>query len=283
MIEVNFDEALFPQLERPLEEQHLGGPDFAKDNPFAKIRGYIGDSPVAFSLEQVHEAFGQPTPPILELYRRHFDVWMIRNNVYVKKDGGIAEPVRVGVEIEYRNDELRLNKGKTCAVASLLPVPVFREVGRLKGHINGEISPAGEIKVGSAALPMAKETPLSANLKVGLTAGLEADLQFNFTVKVPLISAVGTGHSRAEWEFHEESTNLYDQDIETWTFLALPKIKVGAATSRQLKYRLRLYIVLRTAFISTRHNTPWKELTCSLAAVQEADLLASVESKRRQG
>jgi hypothetical protein len=268
MIEVDFDEALFPQLERPLEKQHLGGPDFVKDNPFAKLRGYIGDSPVAFSLEQAHEALGQSIPSTLELYRRQFDIWMVRNNVYIRKDGGIAEPVRVGVEIEYRNDELKLNKGKTCAVAALLPVPVFREVGRLKGHISGEISPAGEIKVGSEDLPMVKEAPLSASLKVGLSAGLEAGLQFNFAVKVPLVSAVGIGHSRAEWEFHEESVSLYDQDIETWTFLALPKLSVETKTTRHLKYRLRLYVVLRTAFISTRHNTPWRELTCSLQHVQ---------------
>jgi hypothetical protein len=268
MIEVSFDEALFPQLERPLEKQHLGGPDFEKNNPFAKIRGYIGDTPVAFSLAEVFEALGQPIPTILSLYHSQFDVWMVRNNVYVKKDGGIAEPVRVGVEIEYRNDELKLNKGRTCAVAALLPTPLFREIGRLKGHIDGEVSPAGEIKLGVDVVPLLKEMPLSANLKVGMSAGLEVGLNFSFSVKVPLISAVGIGHSRAEWEFHEESTTLYDQDIETWTFLALPRVKSKSKVDQKLEYRLRLYIVLRTAFISTRHNTPWKNLSCSLVEAQ---------------
>ena len=258
-MEVRFANVLFEQLEVPLKSQGYGGPDVRRDNPFAKVRAYIADSPVAHSLKDILDKLGQPVPPAIDLYKA-YDVWMIPNRVNVIKDGGIAEPVLVGIEVEYRNDsaEVNLNRRMTCCVISVLPPPEYRKLGDLSGGIHGELSPSGEVSSGTENLLLLKEAPLSANLKIGLGAELKVNLNFNFKVEVPLVSAVGIGSARAEWVFKEESVNLYGKDIETWTMVALPKLMT------ELRYRVRLYLVLRTAFFSTRHESDWKEISCRL-------------------
>ena len=183
----------------------------------------------------------------------------------MSKDGGIAEPVSVGIEVEYRNDDANvdLNRRMTCCVVNMLPGPEFIRLGFLKGNLSGSFSPSGAFKANTKDLKIEPYLPLTANLKACITSELEFGIGVNFSVSVPLISAVGVGDSRAEWVFNEESTNLYGKDIETWTVLAVPK------TMSEIKHRLRLYIILRAAFFSTRHYSEWQTLTCVRGNVPE--------------
>jgi hypothetical protein len=138
----------------------------------------------------------------------------------------------------------------------MLPAAEFVRLGFLKGNLSGSFSPAGAFKASTADLQLDSYLPLTANLKAGITSELEFGIGVNFSVTVPLVSAVGVGDSCVEWVFNEESTNLYGKDIETWTVLAVPK-EMG-----EIKHRLRLYLILRTAFFSTRHYSEWQTLHC---------------------
>ena len=251
----------FAELESPVKRQNYGTV-IKKSNPFTKIRGQIADQPIGFLLTEVCETLGVPIPPEIDLYER-FNLWLIPQRVSVSKDGGITEPVSVGIEVEYRNDDpaVDLNRRMTCCVVNMLPGSEFIRLGYLKGNLSGSFSPSGEFKVSTKDLPLEPYLPLTANLRAGTTSALEFGIGINLSVTVPLISAVGVGDSRAEWVFNEESTNLYGKDIETWTVLAVPK------EMSEIKHRLRLYLILRTAFFSTRHYSDWQTLTCVRGSV----------------
>lgn len=254
----------FAELESPIKRQNFGTV-IKKSNPFTKVRGHIGDQPIGFLLKDVCETLGVPIPPEVDLYDR-FNLWLVPHHVSVSKDGGITEPVSVGIEVEYRNDDpaVDLNRRMTCCVVNMLPAAEFIRLGFLKGNLSGSFSPSGAFNASTKDLQLDPYLPLTANLKAGITSGLEFGVGVNFSVTVPLISAVGVGDSRAEWVFNEESTNLYGKDIETWTVLAVPK------EMSEIKHRVRLYLILRTAFFSTRHYSDWQTLTCVRGSVPKS-------------
>lgn len=274
MLETSFDLALSPELEIPLRQQNLGSPDWSVKNPVASLRAYIADEPIAYSLKEMHKVLDQPIPRSLDFYRG-YDVWLIPTRFSVKKDGGISEPASLGVEIEFRNDnrDVNLNPGMTRSVVALLPEAKFLRRGFLTGALNGVFSPTGEVSLNTKSFAPTESLPLSADLTVGLSTDVKVGLNFSYQVHTPVISAMGAGSSRAEWEFSEESGPLYGMDIETWTVLAIPK---GLS---ELEYRVKLYVNLRTAYIPTRHETPWKTLKTSLKKISRRSLVALKKSE----
>ena len=270
MLETSFDLALSPELEIPLWQQTLGSPDWSVKNPFARLRAYIADEPIAYSLKEMHKVLEQPIPRNLDFYRG-YDVWLIPTRFSVKKDGGISEPSSLGIGIEFRNDanDVNLNPGMTRSVVALLPEAKFLRRGFLTGALSGVFSPTGEVSLNTKSFAPKESLPLSADLTVGLGTDVKVGLNFSYQVHIPVISAMGSGSSRAEWEFSEESGPLYGKDIETWTVLAVPK---GLS---ELNYRVKLYVNLRTAYIPTRHETAWKTLKTSLKKISKRSLVAS--------
>jgi hypothetical protein len=107
--------------------------------------------------------------------------------------------------------------------------------------------------------------------KAGLTvhASIEgqAGLFFSATVATPEIQAVGLGSSRCEWRFDLDTKFQYGQDIECWSVVILPRLRSELGeVSRELKCRIRFYLNIRTLFLSTRRESDWKSLTCTLQA-----------------
>jgi hypothetical protein len=201
-----------------------------------------------------------PEPSISKLYER-YNLWLIPNRVSIIKHGKITDPVSVGIIAEYRNDnpEVNLNPGMTCSIISLLPNPQYTSLGGISGELGGVIEGFGNLNINSDKIDPLQLLVNDGGLKIGINNKLETHLRFTFDVTVPIISTIGVGSSRAEWLLGETSQPLYGQDIETWTFLALPKRK------KQLTYRIKLYLTLRAAYISTRRESSWSTLTCNLS------------------
>jgi hypothetical protein len=85
-----------------------------------------------------------------------------------------------------------------------------------------------------------------------------AELSFSFTVATPYVHAVGTGSNRAQWRFDQHRDPLFGRDMQMWTLLALPK------DQRELSYRARMFITVRTAFFPTRRESDWQVIQCVL-------------------
>ena len=235
MLEISFNESPFEELETFLRDQDLGAPDVQVDKWYSKVKGYIADSPIAFSLKALYEKADRSIPAEIDLYDR-FSLWLIPNRVSIQKPQGFAEPVSLGIEVEYRNDDekVSLNKGQTFSIVSMLPDSEFIELGHLSGEIRGHISAAGEAGVDTDALDLASHLPLSENLKVGASAKVAVGLGFSFKVFLPIVSASGKGSSCARWEFDERSGPLYGKDIETWTVLVLKPARYVIAQSKNV-------------------------------------------------
>lgn len=251
--EVKFDVSPFEELESPLK-------DFGRvevKNWFSNIVAEVADSPIALSLSKLYENVDISDQNILKLYER-YNIWLIPNRVKISKRGGITEPVSLGVEVEYRNDELELNRGVTCSVVSLIPSPQYSTIGGVGFELGGEIGHSGEVNLNSDDFEPAKLLLNAGMLKIGTHSNVHAHLKFKFEVTVPVISATGVGSSSAEWQFAESSGPLYGRDIETWTVLILPKRK------KEITYRIGFYLIMRTAYFRTRRESRWETLTCRL-------------------
>ena len=251
--EVKFDISPFLELESPLKD--FGGVEVK--NWFSNIVAEVADSPIALSLSKLYENVEVSDKNILNLYSR-YNVWLIPNRVKISKRGGITEPVSLGIQVEYRNDELELNRGVTCSIVSLIPAPQYSSVGGIGVDLGGEIGHSGEIEINTDDFEPAKLLLNTGMLKIGSHSNVHAHLKFKFEVTVPVISAVGIGSSGAEWQFAENSGPLYGRDIETWTVLVFPKRK------KEITYRIRFYLIMRTAYFKTRRESAWETLTCRL-------------------
>lgn len=257
-----FNDSLFPELEIPISKQDFGEPDISTNSVFSKIRAYIADNPIAYSISDIYNKLGYDVKEKVDLYSG-FNIWVIPTNVNILKDGGITEPVKVGIEIEFRNDQIRLNKGMTCCIVSLLPSSEYTTTGELSGSIFGNISASGEVKPINTPKELREWLPISPNLSVELGTNIKSGLNWKYQVTTPLLSAVGLGSSRAEWVFHEGKNPLHGKDLETWTLLTLPD------HISQLEYRVRLYLVLRTAYFPTRRSSDWKTLKSTMKPLNQ--------------
>jgi hypothetical protein len=97
-----------------------------------------------------------------------------------------------------------------------------------------------------------------AGLRFETRARGGVQLSFTFVVSTPYVHAVGTGSNRAQWRFDQYREPLFGRDMQMWTLVALPK------QQRELNYRARMFITVRTAFFPTRRQSDWQVIECAL-------------------
>jgi hypothetical protein len=231
-----------------------GDATLGEDIKDEKFSAKVGNQPIALKLRQVFEKLGWPVPQELGVYEM-FEVWLVPHRVGImRRPGSKAEITSLGIQIEY------IHNGSTCSVIALIPAPQFLHHGRigLEGLLHGKLSANGEASPGSEDSEFKVANNLG-NLSIGVLASGQVGFSFRASIITPLISALGIGASNCEWGFGKHNEALFGKDMETWTFLALPK------TQSSLMYRLRCYVCWRTCFFSTRRQSNWHNVACVLA------------------
>lgn len=237
-----------------LNEQLESIPDLGSDVEDGGFFARAGSRPIGRSVRCILRDLKMPEPADSGLYKR-FELWCVPHRVAVIRRSGLAEPISVGIEIEYQNDS------QTCSIVSLFPSFEYVEHGRLAGTVSfrGEMSPTGEIS--PASTNPDQSTPALLNLgglKATASTRGEVSLHLESTVSTPSISAVGVGSSACEWRFDKKREPLFGRDIETWSIVVLPK------RQRELRYRMRFYFTSRTVFFQTRRQSDWISVVCLL-------------------
>jgi hypothetical protein len=209
--------------------------------------------PIGLRLRHIFEQLGKPLPADYALYKA-FDVWLIPHRVSILRRRGLAEPVSVGISVEYVHGE------KTCSIVSLIPEQQFIRRGQIATEIGikGRLSISGEAQPSEDTANLDPHIP-AGTLQFGLTAGGEVGFQLSASVCSPIVAAVGKGNSRCEWVFHKQDVPLHDRDLETWSVVVLPKRQTD------LVYRLKLYYTTRTLFFPTRRESDLQKIRCQLA------------------
>ena len=224
-------------------------------------RGFVvrlPDTSICHRLSQVFSDFGVGLEKYVKLYDQ-FEVWLVPHSVSLTRRTGMAEPVSVGMMIEYLIDD-----DTTCCVVGLIPTPQFVEHGRFgfsfKGLATGSgelSSPAGDAIQGNG-IDSSKSLPLGGSLKMALTSGASIGLTMDCQVATPRIAAVGIGTRSCEWRFDRYEEPLFGKDIEAWSIVVRPNRK------KALRYRIKCYAVVRTLFFPTRIESNWVEVSCVL-------------------
>lgn len=251
MLELPLSSALSPELESDVVfGPETTGPGAIVDSGFCAV---VGDRPLGFRLRNVFEKASADTRSVLF---DSYEVWLIPHRVGIVRRSGMAEPVAIGIEVEY------CNNGATCCVVGLLPVAehvVHGAIG-MNAAFRGEISPVGMVSPSSSSGEHENMNLELGPLRFGGTVGANVRFSMSATVSTPRISAVGIGASRCEWRFERAEKPLFGSDLETWATVVLPK------QQKQLKYRIRFYMETRTFFFTTRRESDWADLVCELRA-----------------
>ena len=210
----------------------------------------IGDMPIGFPVRLVFEELGVEFKS--KLYEG-YELWFVPHRVSLLRRKGQAEVTSFGMEVEY------LNGKKTCSVVSLIPAPEFTVYGNVGFGFQGEIDAQGIAKVLAGQAGSTLDLPLDkSTLQFGKGTGGSVKFNYSATVSTPRISAVGLGASHCAWEFKKDKDPLFGKTMETWSILALPRFQ------KELNYRLRFHVTLRTLLIPTWRESDWKEIKCVL-------------------
>src|SRR5664280_2194783 len=167
-------------LSYELNSGHLGG---EVEGPGFVAR--VADGPIATSLPETLTAAGKAIPKTLSLYER-FGVWIVPHRLAIIRRKGLAEPVAVGVQIQYVVDG-------TCSILGLFPSFEYRVVGEIGGNFHAELGASGEI--GAALSPDVAGVDSSSvganlgSLKVGIRTGATIGLDLSCSVSTSIISA----------------------------------------------------------------------------------------------
>ncbi len=246
------ESTIISAINKPVAEELESDVDLGTEGGADDFAAFISDQPIALRLGDVFKRLGQAEPKEYALYKM-FEVWLVPHRFSLTRRKGNAEPVSVGIEVEYEHS------GTTCSVVSLLPRPKWREHGKLAvgGSTTGKLTVSGEFaEEASAALT---PTVQVGDLGFGVTGNGEVGFSFKWSVVTPTISAVGQGSSQCQWRFEKDEEPLFGQTIETWSALALPK------RQKELTYRMRCYYITRTLFFPTRREGDFVTVRCQLA------------------
>jgi hypothetical protein len=226
----------------------LSGGDFGTQHEFRGFVAQMADKPLAYSFAELADTEGSSGRE--EFYRR-FTVCLVPHRLALLRRKGLSEPISVGMEIEY------LNGQKTCSVLGLFPSFEFRTVGGVGAEFSANANLGGNLALPDGSSSSDTATQIG-QLSVGVRSKGEISLNLKCRVVTPKVMAVGVGSDHCEWRFDLGETPLYGKDLETWSFLALPK------GQRTLKYRMRFYVVTRFAFVPLRFQSEWEEVQCDI-------------------
>lgn len=240
IIEIN--EALTRELE--------GGGDLGTPFEEGGFVADVADQPIGHSVRELFRALDRPMPEGIALYKR-FDTWIVPHRVSIIRRRGFAEPTSVGIEIQYENEN------RTCSIVSLIPSFQFAEHGKISAKVQGEVSATGDASIGMD-INLIPQLSIGG-LKLGVAVEGGIGVYFQCTVVTPVVAATGIGSSRCEWRFDKQAEPLFGRDIETWAIVALPK------KQKEVRYKMRFYLITRTAFFPTRRQSEWIDVTCQLA------------------
>jgi hypothetical protein len=249
MLEVAIDTPLTPEIE---EEVYFGpASDADQSVDQGGFTARVADQPIGYRLRDVFEKL--KLDATLPLYDS-FEVWLIPHRISIMRRSGLAEPVSVGIIIEYLID------GDTCSVASLIPSFNYTVLGTVGAEfkMHGIFSAAGETMPVNDSPPKLAGNLRLGQLSLGVSGAAQLGFEFHANIAIPKIAAVGIGASRCEWRFDRDREPLFGHDIETWATVVLSNRR------HQIDYRLRFYINTRTLFLTTRRESGWVTVSCPL-------------------
>lgn len=234
---------------------------------YAKYRLFLGESPIAISAEQAARKLGMKLKPWTRLAGAGNRSWLIRNTFSLMSEGSLLEPDAVGIEIIYRDDRGKLNRGMPVHVHSLLPGPEFHEFanGGVSARLdaNGRtvcqarMHPHGQFDAEAASA--ATGAPLNAEGTLRGEAQVDGSIALRLSLFTTRVIAIGTGDRRAQWEFRKSKEPLIGQDIETWTGLLL------SADEEEIAYRARIYAIFGFGPFRGTYSSEWVKVTCALS------------------
>jgi len=228
-------------------------PDLGNEVEGGGFYARVADAPMGYSLRHLLAKSDISQERISNLYNR-FGVWLVPHRVSIIRRSGLAEPTSVGLEVRYRNE------GKTCSIVSLFPSFEFIQHGVAEIKCSARMSGTGELSAAPEAEDHASGSGLPLRCGMTLNATLSSGIGIEISARVvtPVISSVGVGSQSCEWRFNKKDEPLFGKDIETWSILVLPK------RQSSIRYDIRFYFNARTAFFSTRRESEWTTLECSL-------------------
>jgi hypothetical protein len=238
-------------LSRSVSEELETDVDLGTEGEDVEFCASVGDQPLGLKLRDVFTNLNKDIPVECALYKR-FDIWLIPHRFSLVRKRGLAEPVAVGLEIQYEA------KDQTCSVISLIPGPRFQHHGQisLETLYSGAVDASGDF---SGCLENLTEPAFNLGaLSFGITTKGKVAFCFHASVATPIISACGEGSSRCEWRFDRYDQPLFGKTIETWAALVLPKRK------KEIAYTLKFYYLKRTLFFPTRREGEPVRIVCQL-------------------
>jgi hypothetical protein len=238
------------------------------DNPLTNLKGFLGESPLALSPQLAARDLKLEQEPWQSLETKKLKSWFIKNVFGVQKMDGLVGPSAVGIELVYRDDDKKINRGHKIHIHSLFPTPEHQVIGQVgtKSDLESQSSftfksqlkPPGILE---AATQLLGDTlPMSLDASAGLKASFagHAAIDLSATYYTPLISAMGTGDTIAQWCFYRAKGPLEGHDIPTWTGLLIDRDRT------QIEYKARIFIVLQLGLYKLRRFSDWTSLTCEL-------------------
>ncbi len=263
-------EALWLAEERP----HLGSA-MEVENRITKLKGYIGEAPIAINSEAVAPSLGLESAPWVEAIEREGT-----RSIFVGVSFGIEHragfsPSAVGIELLFRDDDRNLNGMQNIHVHSLFPAPEYRVIGGAKLEADAEVSAGGKFSASldppgvlQAAVEdgeIDKSVDLGAGAKASASATVGGNIKLATEIRTPLVSAMGVGDHRAWWCFHRAAQELTGEDIVTWTGLALS----ASRRRKTLKVLARIYVVFDFRVYKFRRESEWTELSVPIMPVNK--------------
>lgn len=249
------------------EDPHLGE-RMEIDNLVTKLRGFIGESPVAVSAASIAENLGLASAP----WTAQLEEDGIKS-VFVGVGFGIEHrarlsPSAVGIELLFMDQQQKLNIGQRIHVHSLFPSPEYKVIGEAELKASAELSANGEFRatmVPPGILSNENSEDENASL-LPLDAGghakavVSANGNFNLSteLRTPLVSAMGIGDHRAWWCLHKGSQELTGEDIMTWSGLAL------SSDRPKLAFKAKVFVVFNFRIYRFRRESAWVDLSVDL-------------------
>ena len=219
-----------------------------------KLRVRLGDRPIAYDLRRVFMA-GHGQPPDTSAYNG-YDIWIIVHTMGVLSEDGRGTVEAMGYEVSVPDE-------KAAYTIDLLPRTEF--VTKLEAGFQARVDLGAEGRAG-----VSKQGPADAGTESALLAGSisvamskSASLigKLSFSLKTPIVQAVGVGSSRCQWHFEKHDKDLLGDQVMVQTVL-VPR------RTRQLEFQIRGYAMIKPRFYSfaARHETGWVDVSCPLVS-----------------
>jgi hypothetical protein len=219
-----------------------------------KLRVRLGNRPIAYDLRRVFMA-GHGHPPDTSAYNG-YDIWMVVHTMGVLSEDGRGTVEAMGYEVSFPDE-------KAAYTIDLLPRTEF--VTKLEAGFQARVDLGAEGRAGVSTQGPAdagtESALLAGSISVAMSKSASLLGKLSFSLKTPIVQAVGIGSSRSQWHFEKHDKDLFGDQVMVQTVLVPRRTK-------QLDFKIRGYAMIKPRFYSfaARHETGWVKVSCPLVS-----------------